>query len=91
MVLTFPNAETLSYSPRVVVTPTTTLFVLLLNTCNFATVINCNVDIYVSEGLKCYLWKGCSAHRLRTSPLAFPQTAALLMGESKTEWWKGRC
>lgn len=52
MVLTFPNAETLSYSPRVVVTPTTTLFVLPLNTCNFATVINCNVDIYVSEGLK---------------------------------------
>ena len=40
-----PNAWSSSTVPHVVVTPSIKLFLLLLHNCNFATVMNCNVNI----------------------------------------------
>ena len=47
VVLSLPNAAALCVVPRVVVTPNTKLFLLLLHNCDFATVMNLNVNICV--------------------------------------------
>ena len=45
VVLNLPHAATFSTVPHVVGTPTIKLFLLLLHSYKFATVMNCNVNI----------------------------------------------
>ena len=50
MVVNLPNARTPQYSSYVV-TPIIKLFLLLLHNCNSATVMDCNVNVYVFQSL----------------------------------------
>ena len=50
-VLHFPVESTLYTVPHVVLTTTIKLFLFLLHNCNFATVRNCNGNIFGVRGL----------------------------------------
>lgn len=53
VVLSLPKAATFSAVPHVVVTPTIKLFSLLLDNCNFSTVISHNVNIWYEGHVIC--------------------------------------
>lgn len=47
VVLSLPDAVTLYTVPHVIVTPTIASLSLLFHSCNFATIMNCNVNICI--------------------------------------------
>lgn len=73
VVLTLLMLRTFNTVPYIVLTPTIRLFLLLLCNYNFATILNCNVNIYNVKWLlwKCHLHpsKGFETHRLRITIL----------------------
>ena len=57
---TFPMLWPFNTIPHVVVTPNNKIILLLLYNCNFASIMNCNVNIWYAGYLVFDPWRSCS-------------------------------